>query len=182
MASVEADSTKARLFFALWPPVDLQARLADVASDLQRELGGKATRADSIHLTLVFLGDVAAAQVEAVKALGESVRCEPFTLKLDTSGCWAHNRIAWVAPASTPQPLAGLAAELQTRVRALGFTIDERPYAAHITLVRKAARARRAAPLQPSVQWPVDDFVLVSSQLDTRGSRYSVIGRWRCNA
>jgi len=173
-----APPEKHRLFFALWPPAEVQVWLAEVARDLQREVGGKATRTEAIHLTLVFLGDVAAARVDEVMAVGERVPCEPFTLALDTTGCWLHNRIAWVGPASTPPALIAMASELQAEVRALGFAIDERPYAPHITLVRKAGRARRAAALRTSLPWPVDHFVLVSSQLDAQGSRYTVIGRW----
>ena len=177
MSDPEAPA-KHRLFFALWPTPELQARLAAIACDLQRELGGKATRTESIHLTLVFLGDVAAARHDDVLAVGERVRCEPFTLMFDTSGSWSHNRIAWVSPASTPPALTAMVSELQAQVRALGFAIDDRPYAPHVTLVRKAGRARRAVQLQASVLWPVDHFVLVSSQLDAQGSRYNVIGRW----
>jgi 2'-5' RNA ligase len=176
--SEAAAPAKLRLFFALWPPAELQAWLAGVARGLQAELGGKATRQDSIHLTLVFLGEVNAQRLHNVVAAADSVPCAPFTLTLDIAGCWAHNRIAWVGPASTPHPLAETVQALQLRVRALGFAIDERPYAPHITLVRKASRARRTAPLSETAQWSVDHFVLVSSQLDAKGSRYSPIGRW----
>jgi RNA 2',3'-cyclic 3'-phosphodiesterase len=169
---------KYRLFFALWPDAALQAWLAGIAGDLQRDLGGKATRQDSIHLTLVFLGDVQAARLDELMAVGDAVACAPFTMTLDTSGCWTHNRIAWVAPSSTPAALAEMVRELQAGVRALGFEVDERPYAPHITLVRKASRSRRTTPLADTAAWPVDHFVLVSSLLDAQGSRYSVIGRW----
>jgi 2'-5' RNA ligase len=176
--SETAAPAKHRLFFALWPPADLQAWLAGVARGLQAELGGKATRQDSIHLTLVFLGDVSAQRLQDIADAADAAPCEPFTLTLDTSGCWPHNRIAWVAPASTPQPLADTVQGLQLRMRGLGFAIDERPYTPHITLVRKASRARHRAPLAETAQWSVDHFVLVSSQLDAQGSRYNAIGRW----
>ena len=169
---------KHRLFFALWPAPELQVRLSRIARALQQELGGKATRIESIHLTLVFLGDVAASRLSEVAQIGERVRCEPLTLTLARSGCWSHNRIAWVAPVSTPPALSTLTSELQAQVRSLGFAIDERPHAPHITLVRKAAHARRTELLEEAVTWPVDHFVLVRSQLDTQGSRYVVVGRW----
>jgi 2'-5' RNA ligase len=68
--------------------------------------------------------------------------------------------------------------DLQAQVRSLGFPIDERPYAPHITLVRKASHARRTEPLPESIAWPVEHFVLVRSQLDVRGSKYVAVGRW----
>ena len=178
MSEPPAAPAKHRLFFAVWPAPELQMRLSLIAQALQQELGGKATRTESIHLTLMFLGDVAASRLPEVAQIGERVRCEPFTLMLNRSGCWSHNRIAWVAPANTPPALSALASELQAQVRSLGFTIDERPHAPHITLVRKAGHARRTEMLEEVVAWPVDHFVLVRSQLDAQGSRYEVVGRW----
>ena len=178
--SVESAPAKQRLFFAVWPPAELQAGLADLARDLQHELGGKVTRADSIHLTLVFLGDVATTRLDEITAAGDAVRWQRFTLMIDRCGGWAHNRIAWAGPERTPQPLADLVTDLQTRVRGLGFAIDERAYAPHMTLVRKTSRPHRTTRIEAAAQWPVDAFVLVRSQLDAQGSRYSVIRRWPC--
>jgi 2'-5' RNA ligase len=178
--SGEGAREKYRLFFAVWPSTQMQTWLADVGRDLQRELGGRATQPDSIHLTLVFLGDVVAARFDDVRALGDAVHCERFTLDIDTRGCWTHNRIAWAAPSTAPQALADLVSQLQTRVRDLGFEIDARPYAPHITLVRKAERGLRTEALAAPARWPVVDFVLVSSQLAGHGSRYKVVSRWAC--
>ena len=43
-----------RLFFALWPPGDLQGRLAAWARQAAGK--GRAMRRENIHLTLAFLG------------------------------------------------------------------------------------------------------------------------------
>ena len=141
--SAQAPRTKHRLFFALWPPVQVRSWLAVIGSELQRELGGRATQPDSIHLTLVFLGDVLAAKLDEVAAIGDAVNGERFTLEIDQRGCWTHNHIAWAAPSSTPPQLSDLVSRLQSRVRALGFETDARAYAPHITLVRKAERCCR---------------------------------------
>jgi 2'-5' RNA ligase len=175
----EADQpAKLRLFFAIWPPPSVQAVLGEAARDLREELGGKATRTDSIHLTLVFLGDVPAGRLDEIAAAGDAVHWQGFDLMLDTSGCFAHNRIAWVAPSHIPAALLELAAQLQARMRALGFTLEERPYSPHITLLRKAVRTRGQAPLSPTCDWPVEAFMLMRSELDAQGSRYSVLRRW----
>jgi 2'-5' RNA ligase len=41
------------------------------------------------------------------------------------------------------------------------FMLERRPFAAHVTLVRKA-RVAELPPL-PAVRWPVSDFCLVQS-------------------
>jgi RNA 2',3'-cyclic 3'-phosphodiesterase len=158
----------------------MQTWLAEVGRELQREVGGRATQPESIHLTLVFIGNVVAARFDDVCALGDAMHFERFMLDVDTRGCWAHNHIAWAAASTTPQPLIDLVTRLQTRVRGLGFQIDARPYAPHITLVRKAERALRTERLAATAPWPVEDFVLVTSRLAGQGSRYNIVRRWAC--
>ena len=167
----------ARVFFALWPDPDVQAALHRYGGLLHRELGGRLTRADSVHLTLLFLGDVAQSQLPAVAALGDRLRLAPFSMTIDTARCWRHNEIAWVGPGDTPAALSALADQLQTAAASAGFPVERRPYAAHVTLVRKV-RCRPLELAPPGIEWPVREFVLVRSQLHPDGSRYSVIGRW----
>lgn len=180
--SAAAGAQALRLFFAVWPPAEIQARLAATGAELQRELGGKSTREESIHLTLVFLGSVEAARVEPVVAMGQSVRCPRFTLPIERCGSFKGNGIGWAGPMVTPEPLAALAAGLQSGSRALGFAVDERPYHAHLTLVRKAQRPLRTRPLAEPMSWPVEEFVLVCSELGGPGSRYSVLHRFPCSS
>ena len=52
-----------RLFFALWPPEDLQAKLAAWANKAAGK--GRAMRRENIHLTLAFLGATDAALLPA---------------------------------------------------------------------------------------------------------------------
>jgi len=70
-----------------------------------------------------------------------------------------------------------LARELGKALRRAEFNLERRPFAAHVTLIRKA-RAPRALPPLPSVDWPVDEFVLVRSLLSNEGSRYAVLERF----
>ena len=168
---------QARVFFALWPDAPIQARLADHAYELHRRLGGKLTRQESIHLTLVFLGDVALDQLPLLHGAAAGACFEPFSLQVEQAGCWHHNGVAWLAPRSTPDALLALVRSLEATLLRAGFQLDGRPYAPHITVLRKARCQRLDLALDP-VAWPVADFVLVRSQLDAGGSRYTVIGRW----
>jgi 2'-5' RNA ligase len=151
--------------------------LAQHGRELQRLVGGKPTRQESIHLTLVFLGDVDQDRMDDVLGVGTRAAFEPFAFAVDTAGCWGHNGVAWVAPRVTPAPLLSLVASLEAALLDCGFRVDERPYAAHVTVVRKA-RCRPIAVTLTPVEWRVDGFVLVRSELNVEGSRYTVIGRW----
>ena len=175
--SVRQRVEQARLFFALWPDPAVQAALAEIGLELQRRLGGKPTRQGSIHLTLAFLGDVAGEKMGDVREAAARAAFEPFSFALDAAGCWNHNGVAWVGPRVTPEPLLRLADNLKQALVDAGFRVDGRPYAAHVTVVRKARCKAIDLTIAP-VEWQVREFVLVRSELNAEGSRYSLIGRW----
>lgn len=166
-----------RVFYALWPDRSVNIALARAARRMHRAVGGRRTRDDSIHLTLAFVGDIDGARLAELLAPAAVMNVARFTLTLDCWGCWPRNGIAWVAPSRVPVPLRELAAGMEAWLRDAGFEMDDRPFNPHVTLVRKA----QCAPLPgaaPSMEWRVEDFVLVRSTLVPEGSRYEIIGRW----
>ncbi len=166
-----------RLFFALWPPAATVAALAAWAEEAQKQTGGRLTRPESIHLTLAFLGEVAEERVENAIRAAKSVRGERHALPIEHARVWSHNHVAWVGPKQTPAALESVVQSLRAQLRSEGFVLESRPFAAHLTLVRKAKRPTRLPPL-PQVEWPVDEFTLVRSSLSRNGSTYEVIARF----
>lgn len=162
----------ARLFFAVWPDAGAAARLAALAGDVAIVSGGKPLPAQKIHLTLAFLGETAPERAAAAIAVARGVRFAPFGLALDSVGSFRAARVAW-AGSLAPQPgLESLHADLAARLRAAGFVLEERPFAAHATLARRAMRAVPRARIEP-VAWTVDAFTLVRSETGT--GRYEVV-------
>ncbi|MBS4097786.1 MAG: RNA 2',3'-cyclic phosphodiesterase [Sulfuricella sp.] len=173
----ELDTQTARLFFALWPDGRTRGALAQAADKLQRRCGGKATRVQTIHLTLVFLGDVPVARIGELGAAMEGLCSPAFGLEINRLGWWKHNRIAWAAPAETPPQMGELVEEIRRRLVASGFRFDAKRFVPHITLARKAQCAEQAFfPL--AVAWRAKDFVLVRSVVSEAGAAYEIIGRW----
>jgi 2'-5' RNA ligase len=144
-----------RLFFALWPPADAAAALARWAQSFD----GRAMPVENIHLTLAFLGeaDPAKAAIPAGR-----IHAKPFAFPVDHGGYWRHNKIVWAGPRQMPRELGELAASLQTELVKEGFSLEKRPFAAHVTLVRKA-KPVSSLPDLPRVDWPVREFALVQS-------------------
>ncbi|MBE0626564.1 MAG: RNA 2',3'-cyclic phosphodiesterase [Burkholderiales bacterium] len=149
-----------RLFFALWPPKDLQAGLAAWAR--QAAGSGRAMRSENIHLTLAFLGAVDAALVPDLTALAAGVRFAAFRLRLDRVGYWKHKRIVWCGAAQDPEALGALVGSLRGRLCAAGMRYDPRPFVSHVTLVREASGISAAPPWIPLL-WEAGDFALVRS-------------------
>ena len=166
-----------RLFFALWPDDATRAALAERGEALHRVTGGRATRPESLHITLAFLGDCDSAGCGAAQAAAARVRPRAFELVLDRAGLWAHNRIAWLGASEMPPELEALVQGLRNALADAGLAFDAKPFVPHITLARKVQPGSALPALRP-VRWPVAGFALVRSVLDRGGSRYAVLARW----
>lgn len=165
-----------RLFFALWPDDATRDALSRTGKWLHRHWGGRRMRADTLHMTLVFLGSTPAAELEALAACAAAITREAFELILDRPGYWSYNRIGWLGASKTPPQYLELARALNGALAAAGFAVDARPHVPHVTLLRKSAGGE--APVCSPVRWRVADFVLVKSVTAADGAHYEVIGRW----
>ena len=165
-----------RLFFALWPDEATRAALNRTGKWLHQHWDGRRMRADTLHLTLAFLGSTPVALRDALLPHVESIHAEAFELMLDQPGCWRHNRIGWLGIRQPPSQLADLVAALQGALQDAGVAFDARPHLPHVTLLRNTAGGE-LPPCEP-VQWRVHDFVLVASRTDADGAHYEVVRRW----
>jgi len=138
------------------------------------DTGGRLVRPENIHLTLAFLGEADPGKAIAV---GRQVRAMRHTLPIEEARYWKHNAIVWVGPLAIPEALSDLAGQLYSSLRTEGFALEERPFAAHVTLLRKAKPAM-ALPPPPRVDWPVDEFRLVRSKVSREGASYEALERF----
>jgi RNA 2',3'-cyclic 3'-phosphodiesterase len=161
-----------RLFFALWPNADECSALSAWHSPLRELCGGRVMRTDTLHSTLVFLGDVEETRLETLRQVAQGLSCRAFELKLTAAHYWGHNHIVYAAPTAPPPQLAKLVQELETRLRKQHFHVEERPYKPHVTLLRNAQWRDAALPPMPAVSWKFNDFVLVQSRSDEEGAAY----------
>ena len=165
-----------RLFFALWPPRAAAEALHAWALRAGGATGGRATRAAAIHLTLAFLGEIEERLVPQLRGLSADGECH--SLPIEHARYWVRNRIVSVGPKETPAPLQALVKRLAGQLAERNFTTEKRPFAAHVTLIRKARRPAELPEL-PQVDWPVQEFVLVRSRLLAEGPRYDVLKSYR---
>ncbi|HZN27187.1 MAG TPA: RNA 2',3'-cyclic phosphodiesterase [Burkholderiales bacterium] len=175
MAATEAD--RARLFFALWPPPPVQARLAALAHDLRPECGGRAMAQEKIHLTLFFVGPTERARIAGLERAAALAHAKPFSLGIDRIGYFRRSGVVWAGATQCPSELAELAASLRAALAQEGFAGEERPYVPHMTLLRDAVRKPSKSHVEPC-PWHAHDFVLVES-LPVQGAvRYEPRARW----
>ena len=98
-------------------------------------------RLDGLHLTLRFLGptldDRLAPAVEAVRVAGAAGA--PFDVSIGGAGAFpsaARPRALWLGLRLGEAELTDLALTVDAAFRAAGWDLDEKPYAAHLTLAR----------------------------------------------
>jgi 2'-5' RNA ligase len=159
-----------RLFFAAWPPAQTAVALHAWAAGL----AGRAVARENIHLTLAFLGEA-----DAAKAIGAAMRVRGarHELPIEEARFWKKNQIVWVGPREMPPDLDRVVRSLHRELHRAEFILERRPFAAHVTLLRKARPPGETPPL-PRVAWPVDEFLLVRSRAATTGPIYEPVERF----
>jgi RNA 2',3'-cyclic 3'-phosphodiesterase len=176
--ATEKANNKARVFFALWPGAAECAALADWQPPLHQLCGGRIMRAETLHTTLVFLGDVERQRLEALQLAAQEVRAKACQLIFDGARYWGHNHILYAAASSVPPQLQHLVSELERHLALHHFQFDKRPYKPHVTLLRNAHWSDKPLPAMRHVTWQVRDFALVQSAPDEQGANYQVLARF----
>ncbi|MHB1086098.1 MAG: RNA 2',3'-cyclic phosphodiesterase [Thiobacillus sp.] len=175
-AGVAGQPDSLRLFFALWPDATTRDALYRTGKWLHKHWDGRRMRANTLHLTLAFLGRTPVVQLDALAACVDALKASAFELALNQPGHWKHNRIAWLGPGQ-PSPLLGeLVDTLTAAIQQSGVSFDTRPHVPHVTLLRNSAGGD--LPMCEPVHWTVSEFVLLSSRTEAEGAYYEVIRRW----
>ena len=145
------------MFFALWPDDDVRAALDALARDYAGATGGRAPAAANLHLTLAFVGEVAASRVAT--AAGDrrqrAARVAPFTLTLDRIGAFHKQGIAWIGTVDAPDPKleAARATHLADSLRTPDSSSSSRAFHPHVTLARRGADATALMPRAAASRW-----------------------------
>lgn len=171
-----------RAFVALELPGEARRAALDQVQPLRSRLPGlRWTAAESLHLTLRFLGDeVRPAEIERLApALAEAAaRCPPGPARLAGLGLFPERgapRVLWLGLA-LPEPFFELQAACERAARAAGFEAERRPFAPHLTLGRWRERVPRPElPPCEAGQTRLERLTLFRSELDPRGARYTAL-------
>lgn len=183
-----------RAFVAIPLPETCRQLAAALGRQLAPLAGGAASpvRADAVHLTLKFLGNVAASGPAGLAAVTDAlagIDFPPFTLRLAGGGFFpspARPRVVWAALAEGAGPCRALAREVEQRLVSLGFTGEDRPFVAHLTLARLREPGRGGdwpamLRLLAEADWPavaVGSFALWRSRLEPGGARHEVLAEF----
>ena len=169
--------TPLRLFFALWPAADSALALHALARRIADDSGGRAMRAETLHMTLAFLGDVPANRVDTLCAMAARVRVSAFSFQVDGLRQWPRGGLVVATPSAPLQALRDLFTQVRELARDAQCRLDAGLPSPHVTLVRNANRNAQL-PAMAAVDWQADSFVLMASTLQADGARYREVARW----
>ena len=165
-----------KLFFALWPDDEVRSRLLGQAQLIHINTGRRVPP-ENFHITLVFLGNVEEQAIPELTDGAEGLSVPGFRLQINHGGWWKRAKVAWLAPAYSPEPLLELVRQLNHQARLVGLPVDERDYSPHLTIARKFTRPLKPCTFEP-VHWDVGEFCLVESVTHEKGARYRVMQSW----
>ncbi len=184
-----------RAFIAIDPPPALQQELGALQQALKLGRAVRWTRAEQIHLTLKFLGEIPA---QSAAELGAALRrgCEtlaPFTLHIDGLGCFPNPkkpRIIWAGLAGDLDALRELARRVDYESITISGHSEEREFVPHLTLGRvkdvpfremqrvgQALRSVEQALPLPGTSWRVEHLALMRSELTPKGAIHTELTR-----
>ena len=172
-----------RVFFALWPDADARERLAALSRKLAERTKGRPPPAANLHVTLAFVGEVPSARIGALCAIGASVAASaaPFVLTLDRTGTFGGTGITWAGASALPPPLAELVRDLSDALAAQDFAVEQRPFSAHVTLVRRC-KASEVGSVAAPIVWTVTRLALDASEPGSGPPRYRDLATWPLGA
>jgi len=173
-----------RMFVAIDLPEDVRVGLVGLDPHLRglRWLG-----ASQLHLTLSFLGEVAAQPEQRLIAALAEIRGPRFRLVLQGLGSFSRNRqpaVVWAGVECAGPDLLRLQRRVCDAGLAAGLAAETKPYHPHVTVGR--CKGLDAAALRPWLErhaqsdfgtFEVTGFTLYSSILHLDGPEYNCVFR-----
>jgi 2'-5' RNA ligase len=129
-----------RLFVALEIPGSVREALRDLIARLQPKCdSAKWVRAESMHLTLKFIGHLEPERLPAIREVLAALHtAKPVDAEFHGMGFFPNEkrpRVLWAGVEASPN-LAELAAEIEQALVALGIPAETRAFAPHLTVAR----------------------------------------------
>ncbi len=178
-----------RLFLGLPIPPELAQALTRLTRAIELPKG-RWTAPENIHLTLVFLGEVAEPTLPPIERELSELNFAPFQLKLTSLNTFPRAGVL-VAEVEPTRSLLHLQAKVAASMARCGFAPENpeapqapeaRPYHPHITLARfhgslRLNKSQHALP--PSLQrsFRADTVNLYRSNLTPTGSNYEILAQ-----
>ncbi len=166
-----------RLFFAVLPPVEVRNGIA--AAALSLPLGAKSALVppDNYHMTLAFVGEVAALRLATVREIGDAQRACGFTVRFDAYEYWPEAAVLVAAAREIPFPLRRLWERIHAGLASRQLARKPELLRPHVTIARKVSQAPVLQAMS-AFAWRAQSFTLMQSIRDGAQRIYTVLNTW----
>lgn len=183
-----------RLFVALSLDDQIKRRMVQTCERIDvGEARVRWCRADQLHMTLKFIGEVDDDLVKPICAAVQRVADDtpPFELEISGTGCFPPGgavRIVWVGGADPSKTLHQAVQRIEEELALLGIAKEKRTFSEHFTVGRVKFDPSRGT-LRESVlavgfaccRQSVSELVVYQSTLARTGAQYTPVLRARLN-
>jgi RNA 2',3'-cyclic 3'-phosphodiesterase len=183
---VESPTRALRLFIAIELTNEIRSAVADLQGELRNAAPqAKWVRAENLHVTLKFLGRAEPDKLVAIQnALGSLRNPEPGALHFQGLGFFPNEkrpRVFWMGMKASNLP--PLAEAIDRAMHKLGFPLETRPFAPHLTLARfepaglpaKLGTAVTENSTRNFGSLISREFHLIESKLKPTGAEYTTV-------
>lgn len=181
-----------RIFTSIDISEEARIKAAEYIKNLRKEFSHVRVgweRAEKLHLTLKFFGDVDDEQLtNLTSAVEESAkRFSDFKLQITETGVFPSKenaRVLWLGVRDEKESLQNLNEILENECEKRGFAKEKRNFKAHLTIarLREPHKSIKLANFHAqceflSNEFTVSELIIVQSQLSASGSRYTPLFR-----
>ena len=185
-ASRQAGDDAVRTFVCIEVPPSIKGRIEELQRASRRsDVPISWVKPSNIHLTIKFLGDVAASRIQRVKQAVERA-CQfisAFDITVDGTGCFPSAkspRVLWVGLAPLPDELRRLHSNIEAELEGAGFAREAKRFAPHLTIgrVRDPFKAKQTVENLLAAGFAAETFrasevIVMRSELHPSGSIYT---------
>jgi 2'-5' RNA ligase len=166
-----------RLFFAAFPDMETQRRIASVAQALEVAPPSSIVPREKLHMTLVFVGEQAESKLPALLKIGAAQRTRAFTLRFDACEYWPGSKVVVAVARDYPVALGQLWSGLRAMLEPHELAPAPQPLRPHVSLARKVSQAPVPQAMS-AFDWTVRGFSLMQSTTTAARPIYTVLGTW----
>ncbi len=182
-----------RSFLAFELPGDIKSEVARISANGQKSgLDAGWVKPANIHLTMLFLGDMAERDMPAIiSSIDNGLKgTPPIEISLSGMGLFPdikRPRVMWLGLNGDKERLSALRDRLQSPLELFGVEQEKRPFTPHLTLARFRRPVKDGTLLKGLIdkysditgpQGRLDELVLFKSELRQGGSVYTRIHAW----
>ncbi|MBD3677496.1 MAG: RNA 2',3'-cyclic phosphodiesterase [Rhodobacteraceae bacterium] len=174
-----------RAFIALPLPEEVRTQLAVVQQMLPLP---RRIPSEDMHLTLVFLGEQPEPVLQEVHGALETVRANPFEMRLSGLAHFGGMKPRIVYAGVVPcEALMQLQSKVENSIRRIGVEVEAKRFVPHVTLGRLRIGEIQPAHLEHALvacagfsagPFTVDRFTLYESRLGPKGPRYDELAEY----